>query len=186
MSKKHTQKQVKPTLSVEKVKKLNDLDIGDLADASLETMKETLGFNVGSYSGSDHIEKESLIRYWEGALLVPEITLIIGRLDGTIAGSVQLILPSKSNKISNFSCSIEHHFNAPWARGYGLSNLMLDLAEEEARKQGFDHIKLSVRETRATAIKVYEKRGYVKWGTLPKYERDKGEIVAGYFYYKDL
>jgi len=79
-------KQKKPTLSVEKVKKLNDLDISDLADASLSTMKETLGFNVGTYSGSQNIEKEALIRYWEGVLLVPEITLIVARLDHTIAG----------------------------------------------------------------------------------------------------
>jgi len=64
--------------------------------------------------------------------------------------------------------------------------MMLDLAEEEAKKYEFDHIKLSVRKTREAAIKVYEKRGYKKWGTLPKYEYDKGKIVPGYFYYKDL
>lgn len=178
--------QAKPKLLVEKVKKLNDMDISDLADASLDTMKETLGFNVGTFSGGEELEKDKLTRYWEGVLLVPEITLIVGRLDGIIGGSVQLVKPSKSNKISNFSCSIEHHFNAPWARGYGLSNMMLDLAESEAKKQDFKHIKLSVRKTREAAINVYEKRGYIRWGTLPKYEYDNGEIVEGYFYYKDL
>ena len=64
--------------------------------------------------------------------------------------------------------------------------MMLDLAESEAKKQDFKHIKLSVRKTREAAINVYEKRGYIRWGTLPKYEYDNGEIVEGYFYYKDL
>ena len=57
---------------------------------------------------------------------------------------------------------------------------------EEARVLGYSIIKLSVRETRPAAISVFEKRGYVKWGTLPKYELDQGKIVAGFFYFKEL
>lgn len=174
------------TLSVERQKAFNPLDLEDLCDASMETMKETMGFTLGKYTGESKINKDKMQRYWEGVMLVPELVLIIGRLDGTISGSLQIAKPSPSNISASFSCTIENHFVAPWARGYGLSNLMLDFAEQEAKKLGFTIIKLSVRETRERAIKVYEKRGYKRWGTLPKYEYDQGKIVKGYFYYKEL
>lgn len=173
-------------LSVEKITSFTPLDLEDLCDASVETMKETMGFTLGQYTGESKLNKDKMQRYWEGVVLVPELILIVGKLDGTISGSLQIVKPSLSNISSTFSCTIENHFVAPWARGYGLSNLMLDMAEKEAKKLGFDIIKLSVRETRDRAIQVYEKRGYKKWGVLPKYEIDNGKVVKGFFYYKQL
>ena len=173
-------------LSVEKPKSINPVDLEDLCDASMETMKDTMGFTLGNYTGASKINKDKMQTYWEGVMLVPEIILILGRLDGTISGSLQLVRPPQSNISASFSCTIENHFVAPWARGYGLSNMMLDYAEQVAKENGFTLIKLSVRETRERAIKVYEKRGYKRWGVLPKYELDHGKIVKGFFYYKEL
>jgi ribosomal protein S18 acetylase RimI-like enzyme len=171
--------------SVEILQKLNSIDIEDICDATVDTMKETLGFNIGTQS-IQAMNREAITSYWEGVLLVPERVLIVGRLDGTIAGTLQIVKPSASNHTSSFSCSIDNHFVAPWARGHGLSNLMLERSELEAKRLGYSTVKISVRETRDAAIKVFEKRGYIKWGVLPKYELDQGKIVAGYFYYKEL
>lgn len=167
------------------VSSLNEMELEDLCDTTTETMRDTTGFNVGTQT-IDPIEKAKLMSYWEGVLLVPERRLIIGRLDGTIAGSVQIIIPSPSNHTSPFACAIDNHFVAPWARGYGLSNLLLECAEGEAKKLGISVLKLSVRETRPAAIAVFERRNYIKWGVLPKYELDQGQIVPGYFYYKEI
>ncbi len=167
------------------VKTLNEMELEDLCDTTVETIRDTNGFNVGTQT-IDPIEKSKLMSYWEGVLLVPERKLIVGTLDGTIAGSIQIVLPSPSNHISAFACSIDNHFVAPWARGYGLSNLLLECAEKEAKNLGLSIIKLSVRETRPAAIAVFEKRNYIKWGILPKYELDQEQIVAGYFYYKEI
>lgn len=174
-----------PKIEAMLVKSLNEMELEDLCDTTVETMRDTSGFNIGTQA-IDPIEKAKLMSYWEGVLLVPERRLIIGRLDGTIAGSVQIIIPSPNNHTSQFACSIDNHFVAPWARGYGLSNLLLEHAEIEAKKLGISVVKLSVRETRPAAIAVFEKRDYIKWGVLPKYELDQGKIVAGYFYYKEI
>lgn len=172
-------------ISVEKIKTLNAMDLEDLCDATIATMKETSGFNVGTQT-LDPIEKARIASYWEGVLMVPERTLFVGRLDGVVSGSVQLLSPSPSNQTSKFSCSVDNYFVAPWARGHGMSDILLEQVEAEAKINGLSIIKLSVRETRSAAITVFEKRGYIRWGVLPKYELDQGRIVAGYFYYKDL
>lgn len=172
-------------ISVEKVNNLNDMDLNDICDATIDTMRETLGFNIGTQT-IKYMEKAQIQSYWEGVLLVPEIELFIGRLEGVIAGSLQLIKPSVSNQTSAFCCRIKNHFVAPWARGHGLSTMLLQLAEQEAKMLGYSLIRLSVRETRQSAISAFEKNGYTRWGVLPKYELDQGKIVAGYFYYKEI
>lgn len=172
-------------IGVERATKLNDMDLNDLCDATIDTMRETLGFNIGTKT-IKHMEKAQIQSYWEGALLVPEIELFVGRLEGTVAGSLQLIKPSVSNQTSAFCCRIKNHFVAPWARGHGLSTMLLQRAEEEAKMLGYSLIRLSVRETRQSAINAFEKNGYIRWGVLPKYELDQGKIVAGYFYYKEI
>lgn len=176
---------MKPKTEVIKVNQLNSMDLADLADATIATMNETLGFNLGN-SNFNPIERAKISFYWEGVILVPERILFVAKLDGIIAGSVQLVLPAPSNQTSAFSASIDNHFVAPWARGHGLSNLLMEHVEAEAKKCGISILKISVRESREAAIKVFEKRGFVLWGTLPKYELDQGKIVAGKFYYKEL
>ncbi len=179
------QKNLTPQISAEKLVTLNAMDLDDLCEATASTMRETTGFNIGTQT-TDPVEKAKISSYWEGVLMVPERILFVGRLDGVIAGSVQLVVPSQSNQTSRFTCHMDNHFVAPWARGYGLSNQLLECAEKEAKDRGLSIVRISVRETREAAIAVFEKRGYKRWGVLPKYELDQGKIVAGYFYYKEL
>lgn len=172
-------------LSVERIEKLNSMDLSDITDITVATMEETKGFNIGTQL-TDYAKLASIQSYWEGVLLVPEIELFICRMDGVIAGTLQVLKPSHSNQTSHFACVINNFFIAPWARGFGLSEMLMDAAEQEAKMLGFSLIKVSVRETREAAIKVFERRGYIRWGILPKYELDGGRIVPGIFYYKEI
>ncbi|MDF3046971.1 MAG: family N-acetyltransferase [Candidatus Midichloriaceae bacterium] len=174
-----------PKIEAIVVKSLNPVEMEDLCDSTMKTMRSTTGFNVGNQH-IQYMEKAKLMSYWEGVLLIPERMLIVGKLDGTIAGSIQVIMPSPSNQTSKFACAIDNYFLAPWARGYKLSDLLIETAEQEIMKLGLSIIKLSVRETRTAAIKVFERHNYIKWGVLPKYEIDQDKVVAGYFYYKEL
>jgi ribosomal protein S18 acetylase RimI-like enzyme len=58
--------------------------------------------------------------------------------------------------------------------------------EEAARAAGFRVLNLDVRATQAPAIAMYEARGYVRWGTHPRYALVDGEYVQGHFYTKEL
>jgi RimJ/RimL family protein N-acetyltransferase len=47
-------------------------------------------------------------------------------------------------------------------------------------------LNLDVRATQESAITLFERLGYVRWGTHPAYARVGGETVAGFFYYRLL
>lgn len=172
-------------VAIEKILSLNTLELNELCDAAEATMKDTYGFNLGT--SHEYLNaRESLESYFKGVLLVPERILFVGKLDGTICGSIQLVMPSKSNKTSSFAANVDNHFVAPWSRGHGLASMLLQTAENEAKKQGISLIKLSVRANRSAAIALYEDKNYIKWGTLPEYEVSGNEVVPGHFYYKKL
>ncbi len=169
-------------LAVEHIERFEDeADIHALAEAATAAVLDGGGF------GWVKPPKASLVeQYYRGVLLVPEIDLIVGRMDGVVNGAVQLRRPSRNNEAQAFAASIEHHFVAPYARGHGLARLLLLKAEERARALGFQVLNLEVRASQTGAISLYEAHGFIHWGTHPAYARLKGAVVQGYFYHKPL
>jgi ribosomal protein S18 acetylase RimI-like enzyme len=165
----------------ERLTEFRHADLTELVQATEDAVREGIGFNWMLPPGKDVLET-----YWKGVLVVPERVLFVGRLDGTLAGSVQLLKPGPSKETTAFLASVEAHFVAPWARGHGLAKLLLEAAEREARTQGFSVIRLSVRDTQEHAITLYEDSGYHCWGTLPTYELVNAKMIPGRFYYKNL
>lgn len=169
------------TIRVEKLTEFRHADLSDLVQATEDAIRESIGFNWMLPPGRDILET-----YWKGVLVVPQRILLGGRLDGTLAGSIQLVKPGVTKETSSFAATLEAHFVAPWARGHGLAKALLQAAERQARADGFSVLKLSVRESQEAAITLYEENGYVHWGTLPTYEFVNAKMVAGRFYYKNL
>lgn len=165
----------------ERIQEFRYADLTELVQATEDAIRDGIGFNWMVPPGKDVLET-----YWKGVLVVPERVLFVGRLDGTIAGSVQLVKPGPSKETSSFAASIEAHFVAPWARGHGIAKLLLEAAEREARSLGYSVLRLSVRETQEAALSLYEENGYVCWGVLPTYEFVNAKMIAGRFYYKNL
>ena len=85
--------------SVEVLDDISGHDLHDLCDAAESAIIEGGGF--GWISVPPH---QTLETYWRGVLLVPERTLFVGRLDGVIAGSAQLIRPTKNNEAQSHAC----------------------------------------------------------------------------------
>ena len=169
------------TTRVERLTEFRHADLSELVTATEDAIRDGIGFNWLVPPGTDVMES-----YWKGVLVVPDRVLFVGRLDGTLAASVQLVKPGPSKETSSFAVSMEAHFVAPWARGHGLAKMLVEAAEREARALGFSVIKLSVRATQERAIKLYEELGYVQWGTLPYYEYVGAQMIAGQFYYKNV
>jgi ribosomal protein S18 acetylase RimI-like enzyme len=169
------------TVRIEKLTEFRHADLNELVSATEDAIRDGIGFNWVIPPGKDVLET-----YWKGVLVVPDRVLFVGRLDGTLAASIQLLKPGISKETSSFCASMEGHFVAPWARGHGLAKMLLEAAEREARSLGFSVIKLSVRETQERAIKTYEECGYTQWGRLPYYEFVNAQMIAGKFYYKNV
>lgn len=168
-------------IKVERITEFKNADLSDLCQATGDAIIEGIGFNWITPPAQDVLES-----YWKGVLVVPDRLLFGGRLDGTLAASVQLIKPPLSKQLTAFCAQITNHFVAPWARGHGLAKTLLVAAEEEAKTQGFSVVTLSVRETQEAAIRLYEEAGYTRWGTLPYHECVNQKMIAGHYFYKNL
>ncbi|MES2728920.1 MAG: GNAT family N-acetyltransferase [Pseudomonadota bacterium] len=173
---------LKPVPTIERIQgALSQSDLNDLCDATDAAVEAGGGFGWIRVPARETIE-----RYWQGIIAMPTRHLFVGRLDGVICGTAILIIPPKNNEAQSFATQLTSLFVAPWARGQGVSRMLLNEIEKTARKEGFFVINLDVRETQETAITLYESAGYILIGTHPCYARIDGQIVKGRYYYKPL
>jgi ribosomal protein S18 acetylase RimI-like enzyme len=170
-----------PDLSVEHVEKFGPGVLVELCAATVDAITDGIGFGWVRPPSRQRLEA-----YWRGVVLVPERELFIGLVDGSVAGSVQLVKPSPNFEAVRFNSDIETHFVAPWARGHGLARQLLEAAERAAIGGGFSVMRLDVRASQDRAISLYESCGYARWGTLDRYHKVNDEMIAGHFYVKTL
>lgn len=172
---------LEPKLSVERIEKLNHADLNDLCDATIAAIEKDGGFGWVAVP-----DREVLERYWQGVNAVPLRDLFVARLDGAIAGTAQLIRFPLNNQAQAFSAQLTTFFMAPWARGHGLSELMLEAVEDHAKEIGLYVINLDVRETQLAAIKLFHRSGYTQWGMNPLYAMVNDRMIPGYFFHKTI
>jgi RimJ/RimL family protein N-acetyltransferase len=170
-----------PTIVVERVSRYSGTDLDDLCDATESAITEG-----GGFGWLQPPPRQVLENYWKGVLLVPERRLVVGRLDGVIAGSAQLSRAPRNNEAQAFAGTLTGAFVAPWARRHGLGRGIVLEIERLAREIGLAVLNLDLRDTQRAAIRLYERLGYIRWGTHPVYARVEGRIVPGHYYYKLL
>ncbi|WP_119679919.1 GNAT family N-acetyltransferase [Indioceanicola profundi] len=172
---------LKAVTEVEEIDRFRASDLEDLCDATDAAIKDG-----GGFGWVDPPDRAAMERYWKGVLAVPERTLFVGRLDGIICGSAQLVRPTRNNEAQRFAATLTTSFVAPWARGHGLARKLTLAVEERARTEKYKVLNLDVRDSQKAAITLYEQLGYQRWGTHPYYAEAHGQVFAGFFYYKDL
>ena len=170
-----------PTTAVERLTAFARSDLHDLCDTADAAIQDGGGFGWLELPPRHVMEA-----YWAGVLLVPERELFVARLDGTVAGSAQLVRPTRNNEAQAFTGQLTTFFVAPWARGHGLARKLVEAVEEAARAAGLRALNLDVRETQKRAIEVYEQLGYQCWGTHPRYAWIDDRWYSGHYYVKDL
>lgn len=175
-------KSIKPEPVVELVEdSLSTADLNDLCDATDAAIESGGGFGWIELPSRDILE-----RYWQGVIAMPSRMLFVARLDGVICGTAQVIPPAKNNEAQSFAVQLTGVFVAPWARKYGLARLLMERAEETARREGYSVMNLDVRETQEAAIRLYESMGFVQIGTHPYYAQVGGQVIPGRYYYKAI
>ena len=168
-------------IKVDALEKISNTDLADLCYNTEQAIKAGGGFGWITVPSRDVLKK-----YWNSMLLVSTNTLIVGRLNGDIAGSMQLSFYPSNNEAQKNISKIRSHFVAPWARGYGLAKAMIDRALEISKENNKKSIQLDIRETQSAAIQLFENKGFSKWGENPSYAFINGTRIKGYYYFKDL
>lgn len=172
---------LKTETTIEPIAEFNSGDLHDLCDAA-----EAAILDGGGFGWLKPPPRHVMETYWKGVLLVPERELHVARLDGTIAGSAQLQRPPKNNEAQALTGQLTTFFLAPWARGHGLAQCLVESVEKSARNASLRVLNLDVRATQKAAIQLYQQLGYERWGTHPHYALVEGKWVTGYYYFKDL
>jgi len=171
---------IEPSLGVEHItEQLKPSDLNDLCDATDAAIESGGGFGWVELPSRDILES-----YWRGVITAPTRSLFVARLDGVICGTTQLMLPPKNNEAQGHAVQMTTNFVAPWARGYGLAKMLLEIVEQQSIKDGYALINLDVRENMARAIRLYEAMGYEQFGLHPYSVRSKGETIQSRFYTK--
>jgi ribosomal protein S18 acetylase RimI-like enzyme len=168
-------------VTVEHLTQYSGTDVDDICEATEAAIGEGGGFGWLKVP-----TRQVLENYWKGVLLVPERRLVVGRLDGVIAGSAQLSRAPRNNEAQAFAGTVTSAFVAPWARGRGIGRGVVSEVERLARELGHVVLNLDLRDTQRAAIRLYESLGYRCWGTHPCYAQVDGQIVPGRYYYKRI
>jgi ribosomal protein S18 acetylase RimI-like enzyme len=169
------------TTAIERLRAFAGDDLEDLCEATVAAIEDGGGFGWVKAPARHVLEA-----YWSGVLLVPERTLFVARLNGTVCGAIQLVAPPKNNEAQAFAAQLTGNFLAPCSRAHGLARRMIEVVEDAARTAGFAILNLDVRATQEAAIGLYETMGFQRWGTHPAYARVEGKVIPGYFYFKRL
>jgi N-acetylglutamate synthase-like GNAT family acetyltransferase len=90
------------------------------------------------------------------AEVIRERRVTVAESDGTIVGVLVLDVTREGFVIDNVAVH-------PSVRGTGLGRSLLELAESEARRAGFDSIYLYTHEKASDNIAVYSRIGYVEY-----------------------
>jgi len=169
------------SIKVELLSSINNIDLADLCNITEQAIKAGGGFGWLKVP-----QRNILNKYWSGVMLIQNRKLIVGRLNGAIAGALQLMFQPSNNEAQKNICNIASHFVAPWARGHGLAKTMIDKAETVAIENGVNCVQLDVRETQDAAIQLFKSKGYKQWGTNPNYAHVDGKNIKGFYYFKKL
>lgn len=166
---------------VDHAKRLEGEDLHDLCEAT-----HTAILDGGGFGWLEPPSHDFLMSFWRGVLLVPERELFVARLNGTICGSAQLVLPPRNNEAQRYAATVTGSFLAPWARGHGLARDLMVAMEAWARERRLKVLNLDARETQQAAIRLYKSLGYEHWATHPHYAWVRGDTIRGFFFFKDL
>lgn len=108
----------------------------------------------------DRISRAQFRRHLDSA----SACVLVADDNGVVRGAALIFFRRGSLHARLYSIAIAHA-----ARGRGLGAALLDAAEREARARGCDTLRLEVRTDNASAIALYEHRGYRRVALEPAF-----------------
>ena len=171
----------KINISVETLESLSEVDLADLCNITEQAIDAGGGFGWIRVP-----TREILNQYWIKITKDNLNNLVVGRLNGVIAGTLQLSYEAPNIESRKNIAQIKRHFVTPWARGYGLAKSMIDFSEQKAKEENIKSIQMSVRETQEAAIQLFTGKYYKVWGENTYYAFINGIFIKVIYFYKNL
>jgi len=130
---------------------------------------------------------EALVHHWTKVTHDEYSCLFCACDNSVVVGSVQLLLPQPKNEAGGFVGEVSTLFVHPQWRGRGIASMLLEAVEEKARSFNWmTQLNLSVRQTQTSALGLYLKHRFQRWGINPRYACVEGKYIAGHYMSKRL
>jgi ribosomal protein S18 acetylase RimI-like enzyme len=111
------------------------------------------------------------VRTWR-RLLRGQSLAYVAVSDGEICAAAVYLYRTGTKVARLYSLTV-----APSHRGQGIASALLAAGEADARTRGCDRVRLEVRQSNATAIRLYERHEFRVMAQIPSYYPD-GETAA--------
>ncbi len=141
------------------------------------------GASVGFLDPLDSAEADAYWQRIDRAVGDGRVVLLVGALDGDVAGTVQLDVDTLPNQPHRATVSkLLVHTSA---RRHGLGEALMAGLEQAALERGRRLLTLDT--ATGAAARLYERMGWSAAGTIPDYALNPdGTLTATTFYWKDL
>lgn len=111
------------------------------------------------------------VRTWR-RLLRGQSMAYVAISDGEICGAAVYLYRTGTKVARLYSLTV-----APDHRGKGIASALMAAGEVDAARRGCNRVRLEVRQSNATAIRLYERHGFRVMAQIPSYYPD-GETAA--------
>ncbi len=152
--------------------------IQELSELLIQVVDD--GASIGFMPPMTYSEAE---QYWNH-VLDPNVILFVATINGQLVGTVQLHLCSKQNGLHR--AEIAKLMTHPQFRKRGTARLLMQLAEERAKKEDRSLLVLDTREG-DPSNHLYSSLGFIQAGRIPDFAQSaNGSLDATIIYYKLL
>lgn len=134
----------------------------DIHPASLADLDALLALEKSSFK-DDRISG----RQWRRHIAGTAATVLVSGRPGAADAAAVVFYRAGARSARLYSLAV-----AARMRGAGLGGALLAAAETDARAHGCDRMRLEVRTDNASAVALYERRGYVRVARVPRFYED--------------
>ncbi|AZN39187.1 GNAT family N-acetyltransferase [Paenibacillus albus] len=157
---------------------INDFDLQELSELLIKVVED--GASIGFLPP---LSEQDAAQYWT-TVLARDVILFVARMNGRIAGTVQLHLCMKPN--GTHRAEIAKLMTHPDCRRNGIGRQLMLAAEERAKREARSLLVLDTREGDPSNL-LYTSLGYIQAGRIPGFAQSaNGELDATILYYKKI
>ncbi|MFE1245248.1 GNAT family N-acetyltransferase [Fictibacillus sp. NPDC058756] len=129
------------------------------------------------------LKKENADAFWRSCA-APEIIFLAAKIEGEIAGTVQLHLCTKPN--GTHRAEVAKLMTHPSHRQKGIARQLMKEIEKRAKQEGRTLLVLDTREGDPSNL-LYQSIGYIEAGRIPNFaQSETGTLDTTILYYKNI
>ncbi|ANX11494.1 GNAT family N-acetyltransferase [Fictibacillus arsenicus] len=129
------------------------------------------------------LKKDDADAYWRSCT-APEIIFLAAKIEGKIAGTVQLHLCTKPN--GTHRAEVAKLMTHPSHRQKGIARHLMNEIEKRAKQEGRTLLVLDTREGDPSNL-LYQSIGYIEAGRIPNFaQSETGTLDTTILYYKNI